>query len=64
MDAKVSTRKRKGGGRDSDAKVLGAYCRDALNKNGKRLPTLVANNKLAVDEYVLQHAKGWSLAYT
>ena len=48
MDANARTGMREGGGGDSGNNILGAYGRDELNENGKRLLTFAANNKLAL----------------
>ena len=47
-DANVRTEKRGEGGREADSKVLGAYGRDKLNENGKRLLGFAEDNKLAL----------------
>ena len=47
-DANARTGKRGEGGGETDSKVLGAYGRDKLNKNGKPLLGFKEDNKLAL----------------
>ena len=47
-DAEARTGKRCEGGGEADSKVLGAYGRAKLNKNGKLLPGFAEDNKLAL----------------
>ena len=47
-DANARTGKRSEGGGEADSKVLGAYGRDKLNKNGKLLLGFAEDNKLSL----------------
>ena len=47
-DAKARTGKRGEGGGDVDSKVLGAFGRDVLKKNGKLLLGFAEDNKLSL----------------
>jgi len=58
MDANARTGMREGGGGDSGNKVLGAYGRDELNENGRRLLTFAANNNLALTNTFFSTRKG------
>ena len=44
--------------RCGDARVLGAYGRDALNNNGKRLLSLASDNKLVLTNKFFSSPKG------
>ena len=58
MDANARTGKRVEGGGEDSGKVLGAYGRDVLNENGKRLLNFAANNKLALTNTFFSACKG------
>ena len=47
-DANARTGKRGEGGGEADSKVMGAYCPDKLNKNGKLLLSFAEDTKLAL----------------
>ena len=56
VDANARTGKRMSG--CGDGRVLGAYGRDELNNNGKRLLTFAKDNKLALTNTVFSTRKG------
>ena len=56
MDANARTGRRGGGKPGSEeCKVVGAYGRDTLNDNGKRLLSFSANHELVLLKYVFQY---------
>ena len=58
MDANARTGEKIEGERTEDDGVLGAYGRDELNNNGKRLPNFSTDNKLAVTNTFFSTRKG------
>ena len=58
MDANARTGEKIEGDRTEDDGVLGAYGRDELNNNGKRLLNFAADNKLAVTNTFFSTRKG------
>ena len=58
MDANARTGEKVEGERTEDNGVLGAYGRDELNDNGKRLMNFATDNKLAVTNTFLSTRKG------
>ena len=58
MDANARTGEKIEGERTEDDRVLGAYGRDELNNNGKRLLNFATDNKLAVTNTFFSTRKG------
>ena len=58
MDANARTGRRVEGDGGDSGKVLGAYGRDVLNENGKRLLTFAADNNLALTNTFFSACKG------
>ena len=61
VDANARTGKRMDG--CGDGRVLGAYGRDELNNNGKRLLTFAEDNKLALTNTFFSTRKGGDITY-
>ena len=58
MDANARTGEKIGGGRTEDDGVLGAYGRDGLDDNAKRLLNFATDKKLAVTNTFFSTHKG------
>ena len=64
MDANARTGEKIGGERTEDDGVLGAYGRDELNDNGKRLLKFATDNKLTVTNTLFNTRKAASRTLT
>ena len=64
MDADARTGEKMEGERTEDEGVLGAYGRDELNNNGKRLLNFATDNKLASRTHSSARAKAASRTLT